>query len=107
MCSFASPPVAEFKIRRGYDRYKALEKYGNKEVDLDRYLPWKAATVQVTILRGLGEMPASSFPEPLLCGGWLAVWPLQRARYPPENSNPDRSTVRKNIGNADPVKTAA
>jgi hypothetical protein len=56
-----------FKKCGGYDRYKALEKYGNKVGDLDRYLPWKAATVQVTILRGVGEVPASSFPEPPLC----------------------------------------
>ena len=58
----------------------------------------------VTIIRGLGEVPASSNPEPPLWRGLFAVRPLRRATYPPENSNRVLSAIGKDIGNADPVK---
>jgi hypothetical protein len=58
----------------------------------------------VTILRGLGEAPASSNAEPPLRRGLYAVRPLRRATYPPENSNKVHSAIGKDLGNADPVK---
>ena len=104
-----TPPwhIAKKKKSGGYQVHKALEKYGNKVADLDRYLPWKAATVQVTILRGAGEVPASSLPEPPLCGGCFSARPLRRATYPPVSSKKVLGTIGKDLGSADPVKTAA
>jgi hypothetical protein len=47
-------------MRRGYQVHKALEKYGNKVVDLDKYPQWKVAMDLVTIISGVGRVPASS-----------------------------------------------
>ena len=91
-------------MRRGYQVHKALEKYGNKVVDLDKYLQWKVAMDLVTTIRGVGRVPASSNSEPPLCRELFAVRPLRRASYPPENSNKDHSAIGKDLGNVDQVR---
>ena len=102
--NFSTPPYLSSKILRGYQVHKALEKYGNKVADLDKYLPWKAAMDLLTIIRGLGEVPASSNAEPPLRRGLFTVRPLRRATYPPININSVHSAIGKDLGNTDPVR---
>ena len=58
----------------------------------------------VTIIRGLGEVPASSNPEPPLWRGLFAVRPLHRATFPPINIKIVHSAIGQDLGNADPLK---
>ena len=52
-----------------------------------------------SILRGVGEVAASTFSKPPIVGGGLAFSALRRATYPPESTNAIHRTDRQDLVN--------